>query len=101
MEFACSGLVKTLLICHHDAVLDRIGLARWLGSFSELVGVVEVREPKQRLWRRVPREVSPAGPLRILGVLAFRAYEGVAGAPGGRAGEGGAVKRPGAAYPPR
>src|SRR2546425_1480667 len=85
MEFACSGLVKTLLICHHDAVLDRIGLARWLGSFSELVGVVEVREPKQRLWRRIRREVSRVGPLRFLDVLAYRAYERLALAPGDRA----------------
>jgi len=40
-SLGCLGLVKTLLICHHDAVLDRIGLARWLASFSELVGVVD------------------------------------------------------------
>ena len=100
MEFACSGLVKTLLICHHDAVLDRIGLARWLGSFSELVGVVEVREPKQRLWRRIRREVSRVGPLRFLDVLAYRAYERLALAPGDRAWQRGALKRLCAVYPP-
>src|SRR2546429_2857466 len=101
MEFACSGLVKTLLICHHDAVLDRIGLARWLGSFSELVGVVQVREPWQRLWRRIRREVTRVGPLRFFDVLAYRAYQRAVLAAGDRAWEAGAPAALSAASPPR
>src|SRR2546426_12676754 len=66
-------LVKTLLICHHDAALDHIGIARWLGSFLELVGVVQVREPQQRLWRRIRREGGPGGAPRVVDVLAYRA----------------------------
>ena len=99
-SLACLGLVKTLLICHHDAVLDRVGLARWLASFSELVGVVEIREPKQRLWRRIRREVSRVGPLRFLDVLAYRAYERLALGRGDRAWQRGALERLCAAYPP-
>jgi hypothetical protein len=99
-SLACLGLVKTLLICHHDAVLDRIGLARWLASFSELVGVVEIREPKQRLWRRIRREASRVGPLRFLDVLAYRVYERLALAPADRAWQRGALERLCAAYPP-
>jgi len=93
-------LVKTLLICHHDAALDRIGIARWLASFSELVGVVEIREPRQRLWRRIRREVSRVGPLRFLDVLAYRAYQQVVLAPGDRAWQAGALERLCTAYRP-
>jgi hypothetical protein len=32
--------MKTLFICQEDALLDRDSLARWLASFSKLVGLV-------------------------------------------------------------
>ena len=69
--------MKTLLICHHDAPLHRLGLARWLASFSELVGIVEIHEPGRRLWQRIRREVRRVGPLRFLDVLAYNAYQRV------------------------
>lgn len=65
---------KTLLICHEGAELDREGLARWLASFSELVGIIVLRERPQRMWRRIKRELKRVGPVRFLDVLAFRAY---------------------------
>ena len=66
--------MKTLLICHEDADLDREGLARWLASFSDLVGIIVVRETTQRMWRRINREVKRIGTQRFLDVLAFRLY---------------------------
>jgi hypothetical protein len=66
--------MKTVLICHHDEPLDREALARWLGSFSELVGLIVVEESAERKWRRLRREVRRIGPLRFLDVLAFRAF---------------------------
>ncbi len=68
------GGMKTLLICHEGAELDREGLARWLASFSNLVGVVVLREKGQRMRRRVRREVERVGAKRFLDVLAFRLY---------------------------
>src|SRR2546427_2282485 len=41
--------MKTLLVCHHDAPLHRLGMARWLGSFSDLSGIVEIHESRDRL----------------------------------------------------
>ena len=70
--------MRTLLICHHDAPLDREGLARWLGSFSTYVGTVVVQEPPGRLRRRIAREIKRVGWARFLDVLAFRAYYAVA-----------------------
>ena len=66
--------MKTLLICHEGAELDREGLARWLASFSNLVGVVVLREKTGRMRRRIRREVERVGAARFLDVLAFRLY---------------------------
>jgi hypothetical protein len=66
--------MRTLLICHEDAALDREGLARWLASFSTFVGTLVIREPGRRLRRRITRELKRVGPLRFLDVLAFRGY---------------------------
>lgn len=66
--------MKTLLICHQGADLDQEVLARWLASFSELTGVVALQETKQRMGRRIKREVKRVGWLRFVDVLAFRAY---------------------------
>jgi folate-dependent phosphoribosylglycinamide formyltransferase PurN len=64
--------MRTLLICHDDAPLDREGLARWLGSFSTFAGAVVIREPAARMRKRIRRELQRVGPLRMLDVLAFR-----------------------------
>ncbi len=66
--------MKTALICHEEDALNRDGLARWLASFSELVGMVVIREKAERKKKRVKRELKRVGPLRMLDVLAFRAY---------------------------
>jgi methionyl-tRNA formyltransferase len=66
--------MKTLLICHDGAQIDQAALARWLKSFSDLVGIVIIQEPRSRIWRRVRREFERTGFLRFLDVLAFRLY---------------------------
>jgi len=66
--------MKTLLICHDGAQLDQVVLARWLNSFSNLVGIVIIQESPSRVWRRVRREIKRIGALRFLDALAFRIY---------------------------
>lgn len=66
--------MRTLLICHAGAVLDEEGLARWLASFSELAGLLVLRETRQGLGRRVRRELRRVGWRRFADVLAFRLY---------------------------
>jgi hypothetical protein len=66
--------MRTLIICQHDAPLDREGLAAWLASFSTLVGVVAIDEPPARRRRRIRREIARVGFGRFLDVLAFRLY---------------------------
>lgn len=69
-----SGRPRTVLICHHDEPLNRIALARWLASFTDLAAIIVVREPGARFWQRVRREVRRVGIFRFLDVLAFRLY---------------------------
>ena len=76
--------MRTLLICHDDAPLDREGLVRWLGSFSTFCGTVVIREPGGRLKKRITREMSRVGFWRFFDVLAFRLYYLLAHARGDR-----------------
>jgi hypothetical protein len=64
--------MRTLLLCHHDAPLDREGLVRWLASFSTVAGTVVIREAATRRRRRIVREIKRVGLGRFLDVLAFR-----------------------------
>jgi hypothetical protein len=66
--------MRTLLICHAGAQLDREGLPRWLGSFSTVAGVVVVDEPARRFRKRIAREIKRVGWWRFLDVAAFRLY---------------------------
>ena len=69
--------MRTLLICHHDARLDREVLPRWLASFSGLAGIVVVRDSRRQLWRRARRELKRSGVVGLLDVVAYRLYHRV------------------------
>ncbi len=71
-------MMRTVLICHADDPVGREALAGWLASFTDLAGVVAIREPKGRLWSRIRREFRRSGGVRFLDVLAFRAYYALA-----------------------
>jgi len=91
--------MRTLLICHEGADLDREGLARWFGSFSTFAGTVVIREPGGRLRKRIAREIERVGVWRFLDVLAFRAYYAIARAAADRAWERRELQKLRASYP--
>src|SRR5215472_5397373 len=66
--------MKTALICHHDDELNRIALPRWMASFSQLAGLVIIRETDKQKRNRIKRELQRVGYFRFLDVLAYRAY---------------------------
>ncbi len=66
--------MRSLLICHEEDELNRIGLAAWMASFSELAGIVVLRETPERKRKRIRREIRRVGWPRFLDVLAFRVY---------------------------
>jgi hypothetical protein len=63
-----------VLVCHADSRLNREGIARWLASFTDLVGMILVEEGRSQTWARARREVKRVGPVRFLDVIAFRVY---------------------------
>lgn len=67
-------LMKTLLICHDGEHLSQYGLSRWLASFSNLVGIIVLKERKHRVYRRIRSEIGRVGIFRFLDVIAFRIY---------------------------
>lgn len=92
--------MRTLLICHEGAQLDEEVLARWLASFSELVGVVVLRETGGRMRQRVRREIKRVGYLRFLDVLAFRLHYKLFRATDDARWERETIEKLCAAYPP-
>ncbi|MFI5076170.1 MAG: formyl transferase, partial [Vicinamibacteria bacterium] len=68
---------RAVLMCHAESRLNREGVARWLGSFTDLVGMVVIDERGQHTKVRVRKEIERIGWLRFLDVLAFRAYYGL------------------------
>jgi hypothetical protein len=66
--------MQFVLICHDDEPLTRDGMARWLGSFADLVAVVVISEDSSRLSTRIKKEVKRSGLLGFLDVIAFRIY---------------------------
>jgi hypothetical protein len=93
--------MRTLVICHDGAGLDREGLVRWLGSFSTVAGTVVIREPGGRLRKRIAREITRVGFWRFLDVLAFRAYYALRQAPQDRRWERRELDRLRARFPDR
>jgi hypothetical protein len=67
-------VLRGALICHAGDDLNRFGLARWLASFTNLAGIVELHENRQQLKRRIQREIRRSGWLRFLDITAFRVY---------------------------
>jgi len=92
--------MRTLLIAHDGAPLDREGLARWLGSFSTFAGTVVVREDRRRLRQRISRELARIGPLRFIDVLAFRVFYRLARAQADRRWEARQLTKLRQAFPP-
>jgi hypothetical protein len=64
-------------MCHAESRLNRDGIARWLASFTDLVGMVVIEEGTTHTKARVRREVKRVGLLRFVDVLAFRIYYGL------------------------
>jgi hypothetical protein len=62
-------------MCHLEDDLSVKGLSRWLGSFSELVGIVLIREEGNRNKQRIRAEIRRSGYLRFFfDILPYRIY---------------------------
>jgi hypothetical protein len=75
-------------------------MARWLASFSDLVGLIVLREKKEQIWRRMRRELNRSGPLRFCDVLTFRLYYSVFLSRADQEWETGELEKLSRVYPP-
>jgi hypothetical protein len=66
--------MKTFLICHESEPLNAQALPRWLASFSDLSGVLILRETANIQKKRVKRQIQRVGWFRFADVVAFRFY---------------------------
>lgn len=70
--------MKTVLICHADDNFSKDSFARWLSSFSELVGIVQIQEDGSRAKQRIKAEIKRSGLLRfIFDVVPYRIFSRV------------------------
>src|SRR5215467_2983524 len=67
-----------VLICHETDRLDLEGLASWLATTMNLVGLIVIREGSARRWRVARRQMRREGWVSVLDALAFRAYRQIA-----------------------
>jgi methionyl-tRNA formyltransferase len=91
---------RTVLICHVESRLNREAIARWLASFTHLVGIVLIAERRGYQATRIRREIKRIGVLRFLDVLAFRAYYAAVLAASDRRWLDGELRKAAARYPP-
>jgi len=66
--------MRAVIICHEGDKLNEEGLALWLGSFCDEVGVISIREPRRRLLARLRNEARRSGFFGLIDVVAFRFY---------------------------
>src|SRR4051794_25376120 len=69
---------RIVLMCHEEDQLDCEGLASWLASTMNLIGVVIIREGRSRLWRVARRQIRRHGWLSFVDVVASRLYAALA-----------------------
>ncbi len=66
--------MKTVIICHEGARLDTEGLSKWMSSFSDLLGIVILKEKPGRFFKRVKREIKRSGFIGFIDVTIFRLW---------------------------
>jgi hypothetical protein len=66
--------MRTVLIHHDDSKLDRDVVAPWVMSFSDLAGLLVIREARGNRLARIRRELRRSGLIGLVDVLAFRLY---------------------------
>jgi hypothetical protein len=67
-------MLRTVLICHAQAELNRTILPGWLDSFSELAAVVIIEETRQQKWRRIKYQIKRDGYWKLFDVMLMKAY---------------------------
>ena len=92
--------MRSVLICQHDASLVREIMPRWLHSFSDLAGIVVIRDQNSQRWKKLKRSIQKDGVFGTLDLLAYRLFHRFRYAAADRAFEQEIRRTLGATYPP-
>jgi len=92
--------MRSVLICQHDASLVREIMPRWLNSFSDMVGIVVIRDQSSHRWKKLTRSIKRDGLLGTLDLLAYRLFHRFRYAAADRKFEEGIRESLGSVYPP-
>jgi methionyl-tRNA formyltransferase len=66
--------MRSVLICQSDAELVQAVMPRWLGSFTEVVGILVICDKASNRWRKLRKSFSRDGLLATLDLVAYRLY---------------------------
>lgn len=69
-----SIFMRSVLICQHDAQLVREVMPRWLNSFTDLAGIVVLRDQQSQRWKKLQRSLKQDGLWGTLDLLAYRVF---------------------------
>lgn len=67
-------MIRTAIIAHGESELNMKVLPKWLGEFTDLAGIVEIREPGKMKFRRLKYEYRKSGFFGVIDSLLFRLY---------------------------
>lgn len=92
--------MRSVLICQHDALLVQDIMPRWLASFTDLAGVLVIREPRGNRLAKVKRSLRQQGVWGTIDLLAYRLFHRFRHSAGDRQQEVQIRETLGAIYPP-
>jgi Formyl transferase len=92
--------MRSVLICQHDSLLVREIMPRWLASFTDLAGVLVIREPRGHRLSKVKRSLRQQGLWGTIDLLAYRLFHRLRHGVGDRQQEARIQQTHGAIYPP-
>jgi Formyl transferase len=92
--------MRSVLIVQHDAALVRQIMPRWLASFTDLSGILVIREPGGYRLAKLKRSLRTEGLLGTLDLLAYRLYHRLFHVAGDRQFEDETRQSLGTEYPP-
>lgn len=67
-------MVRSILICHAGARLNRYALPGWLDSFTDLAAVIVIRETRDQKRRRIRYQLKRDGFLKLIDVMLMKLY---------------------------
>ena len=91
--------MRSVLICQHDSLLVREIMPRWLASFTDLAGVLVIREPRGHRLAKVKRSLRQQGLWGTIDLLAYRLFHRLRHGAGDRQQEARIRETHGAIYP--